>query len=285
MRSILVPLEDSESLSSVLETAYIVANHFSSYLEILHVRPMLTGIMATGMEGGFAATPHMEEAFEQEESERSRRAWDTFEAFRDTKHLPRSEAMAPADHPTVGWLEEVSPGTGVIGNRGRIFDLTIVGRPLRGRPAPSISTLEAALFESGHPILIAPPAPPPGFGKNIVIAWNGSNETARTVTFALPLLGKAENIHVLSIEEGMVTGPKSRDLVEYLLRRGIDASPIEVKSGDRSVGAAILEEATKLGADLLVKGAYTHSRLRQLIFGGPTSHILANAEIPVFMAH
>ncbi len=285
MRSILIPLEDSEALPSVLEAAYMVAQRFSSYIEILHVRPMLTGIMATGMEGGFAATPHMEEAFEQEESERSRRAWDTFEAFRGTKHLPRSEALAPTDHPTVGWLEEVSPGTGVIGSRGRMFDLTIVGRPIRGRPAPSLSTLEAALFESGHPVLIAPPTKPTNLGKNIVIAWNGSNETARTVTFALPLLKQAEQVHVLVIEEGMVPGPKSRDLVEYLQRHGIEASATETKSGDRAVGAAILAEAETLGADLLIKGAYTHSRLRQLIFGGATSYILANAEIPVFMAH
>lgn len=285
MRSILIPLEDSEALPSVLEAAYLVAQRFSSYIEVLHVRPMLTGIMATGMEGGFAATPHMEEAFEQEESERSRRAWDTFEAFRSNKNLPRSEALAPADHPTVGWLEEVSPGTGVIGSRGRIFDLTIVGRPIRGRPAPSISTLEAALFESGHPVLIAPPAPPVALGQNIVIAWNGSNESARTVTLALPLLSLADQVHVLTIEESMVPGPKGRDMVEYLLRHGIDASATEAKCGDRPVGAAILAEAKALGADLLIKGAYTHSRLRQLIFGGATSYILANAEIPVFMAH
>ncbi len=285
MRNILVPLEDSEALPAVLEAAYLVALRFSSYIEILHVRPMLTGIMAAGMEGGFAATPHMEEAFEQEENERSRRAWDTFEAFRSKKHLPRSETLAPTDHPTVGWLEEVSPGTGVIGNRGRIFDLTVVGRPLRGRPTPSIGTLEAALFESGHPVLIAPPTPPSQLGENITISWNGSPETARTVTFALPLLAGAKHVHVLAIEEGMVPGPRARDLVEYMLRRGIDASAVEAKCDDRSIGAAILDEATKLGTDLLIKGAFTHSRLRQLIFGGPTSHILANAEIPVFMAH
>jgi nucleotide-binding universal stress UspA family protein len=148
-----------------------------------------------------------------------------------------------------------------------------------------MTTLEAALFESGRPILIAPPRPPEALGKNIVIAWNGSTETARTIAFAMPFLAQAERVNVLTVEGGGVLGPTGTEVVRHLGRSGISATAAEVAPGERSVGEAILEEAAAEGADLLVKGAYTHSRLRQMIFGGATSHILDAADLPVFMAH
>ncbi len=90
---------------------------------------------------------------------------------------------------------------------------------------------------------------------------------------------------MLSVEDGMVPGPSGADIARYLHRNDIAAAARTVQRGERAVGAAILEESASLGADLLLKGAYTHSRLRQMIFGGATSHILANAQIPVIMAH
>ena len=79
----------------------------------------------------------------------------------------------------------------MLGSRGRIFDLVVVGRPLPDAVAPSMAALETALFETGRPLLIAPPTPPERLGENIVVAWNGSTETARTVAFAMPLLTSA----------------------------------------------------------------------------------------------
>ncbi len=118
-----------------------------------------------------------------------------------------------------------------------------------------------------------------------MVAWNGSTESARSVAFAMPFLANAREVHVLSVEGGSVSGPDARALEQHLVRHGIAATSSEVSPGDRSIGQAILEEADARGADLLVKGAYTHSRLRQMFFGGATSHILAEAEIPVLMAH
>jgi nucleotide-binding universal stress UspA family protein len=90
---------------------------------------------------------------------------------------------------------------------------------------------------------------------------------------------------VLSVEESMVPGPSGADIARYLHRNDIAAAAKTIRSGDRPAGGAVLDECRALGCDLLLKGAYTHSRLRQMIFGGATSHILAKAEIPVIMAH
>jgi nucleotide-binding universal stress UspA family protein len=148
-----------------------------------------------------------------------------------------------------------------------------------------MSALEAALFESGRPVLIAPPTPPDKLGDVVVVAWNGSTETARTIALAMPFLAQAETVLVLSVEDGMVPGPSGGEVAHGLMRNGIAAKTQQIRAGDRPVGAAILDHCREVGADLLLKGAYTHSRLRQMIFGGATSHILGAAELPVIMAH
>jgi nucleotide-binding universal stress UspA family protein len=148
-----------------------------------------------------------------------------------------------------------------------------------------MTMIETALFESGRPVLIAPPDPPRQIGDVVVIAWNGSTETARTVAFALPLLEQAERVVVLTVEGWMVPGPSGEQLAHYLRANGIAAEPLGVPAGRRNNGEMVLANAAALGCDLLVKGAYTQSRLRQMIFGGATAHILARAEMPVLMAH
>jgi nucleotide-binding universal stress UspA family protein len=101
----------------------------------------------------------------------------------------------------------------------------------------------------------------------------------------MPFLAQAEMVVVLSVEDGMVPGPSGGEIAQGLMRNGIAAKTQQIRAGERSTGAAILDQCQELGADLLLKGAYTHSRLRQMIFGGATSHILGAAELPVIMAH
>src|SRR5262249_31044727 len=148
-----------------------------------------------------------------------------------------------------------------------------------------MTTLEAALFESGRPVLIAPPSPRPQIGSNVLIAWNGSTEQARTTAFALPILKQAGRVVVLTVEGGAaVPGPTGEQLCRYLQLNGVPAKPLTVGLHGRLTGEAVLEHANALGCDLLIKGAYTQSRLRQFIFGGTTRYILNNAMLPVLMA-
>jgi nucleotide-binding universal stress UspA family protein len=101
----------------------------------------------------------------------------------------------------------------------------------------------------------------------------------------MPVLLKAREVVVLSLEGWGVDGPSGEELARCLERHRIKAEPVTWTTRSRSVGEAILDYASSVGSDLLIKGAYTQSRLRQMIFGGPTSHILAHANVPVFMAH
>jgi nucleotide-binding universal stress UspA family protein len=92
-------------------------------------------------------------------------------------------------------------------------------------------------------------------------------------------------VTVVTIEGAFVPGPSGADMARNLARNGIPVQAVDAKDGGRPPGEAMLAEAAASGADMMVKGAYTHSRLRQMIFGGATSQILAAAEMPVFMAH
>jgi nucleotide-binding universal stress UspA family protein len=187
--------------------------------------------------------------------------------------------------PVYGWCDRPLSGDSFAGSRGRVFDVTVVGRPGTTATSPHMSTLETALFESGRPILIAPPKAPERLGEIVTIAWNGSTETARAVAFAMPVLKRAGRVVVLVIEGVGVPGPSGEDVARYIQRHEVQCQTITVARGSRAAGAAMLEEAVAAGSDLLIKGAYTQSRLRQMIFGGATSHILSAAELPVFFAH
>ena len=178
----------------------------------------------------------------------------------------------------------VSPTS--VGEYGRVFDLVVVGRPGAASHEPHRSTLETALFESGRPLLIAPPEPAATIGTTIAIAWNGSSETARTIAFAMPAAGAGARRAGARGAGPAPAGPVRRaDRTRRCSATGSPPASSRCARGRARPGHALLAAAGDLGADPMIKGGYTQSRIRQMIFGGVTSDILAEATLPVFMAH
>jgi nucleotide-binding universal stress UspA family protein len=194
-----------------------------------------------------------------------------------------SDSEPGRDGPVAVWNGKTLVGNDAIGQFGRAFDLTCVSQPIGG--SGSIATTEAALFDSGGPILIAPREGSQELGGNIVVAWNGSDETARTLAFAMPLLEAASHVVILADKEGTRARPPGALIQRRLRLNGIEAELRLLPEGGVLTGERLLQEAAEVGGDLLVKGAYTQSRIRQIIFGGATKHVLAHAKLPVFMAH
>jgi nucleotide-binding universal stress UspA family protein len=285
MRGILVHVDEHQALPSVLTCALLAARRFDSQVDGLHARPGAPRIIPVAPEGAFIPASEIVEDLERADRDLDRQLRERFDGFMREHGVAAADSVLPGTEVTAAWRDEAVTGYEALGSLGRAYDLICVGRPLPGAAVPSMSALEAALFESGRPILIAPPTPPDRLGDVVVVAWNGSTETARTIATAMPFLVEAKEVVVLSVDNGMVPGPSGAEIVQGLMRNGIASRTHQVKGGDRAVGAAILEECKALGADLLLKGAYTHSRLRQMIFGGATSHILGAAELPVIMAH
>ena len=124
----------------------------------------------------------------------------------------------------------------------------------------------------------------PRFGLD-PFGWLAAAERIAGQRKADLLFPTQEQVTVLSVEGGTTPGPSGEMAALHLRRNGINATALTVKPGTRTTGEAILDQATSMGCDLLVKSAYTQSRLSQMIFGGATRHILANATLPVLMAH
>jgi nucleotide-binding universal stress UspA family protein len=285
MRGILVHVDEHRALQSVLTSALLVAKRFDAQVEGLHARPGAPRIIPVAPEGAFIPASEIVEDLERADRDLDRQLRERFDAFMREHGVPAVGSVLAGAEVAAAWRDDAAAGYEALGSIGRAYDLIVVGRPLPGAAVPSMSALEAALFESGRPILIAPPTPPDKIGEVVVVAWNGSTETARTIALAMPFLTQAETVVVLSVEDGMVPGPSGTEIALGLVRNGIAARTQQIRAGERSTGAAILEECAAQGADLLLKGAYTHSRLRQMIFGGATSHILGAAELPVVMAN
>lgn len=270
MYAILAPVTETGVPSVSAMLAHIAAHIEVAVVEGLHVRAEPSVMLAADETG--AATPALIRNLEDEEAARSQRVRAAFEASMGA--FPNAERR---------WAELRTADLD-IGAYARLYDFIALSRPTQASDSPSMGLIEAALFDSGRFLLVAPPTPPTSVGDHVVIAWNGGAETARSIACARPFLHNAKVVTVLEVDSGMTPGPEAEPLVQYLAATGVEATIVRAKAGSRSAGAAILAEAESLGCDLLVKGGYTRSRLRQTIFGGPTIHILQNAEMTVLMS-
>ncbi|HEX2136148.1 MAG TPA: universal stress protein [Microvirga sp.] len=278
MKTVLVPVEERPYTQFVLEAALMLAQSFESYLEGLALGPDIPNVYA--LDVPVVVTEILDEPSRREIARRSRAR---FETAMQAHGIP--ERFGEPTGLSFGWYGDDVLGDSFLGDYGRVFDVIVVGRPSTDEAGPRMATLEEALFASGRPVLVAPPqAFPTAMGRSVVIAWNGSTETARAVSLGMPLLRRAKQVVVLTVEGGTVPGPTGEQLARTLRINGVPAQAHHTPESG-SVGETILATAREVGADLLVKGAYTQSRLRQMIFGGATRHLLDHAPIPMLMAH
>jgi nucleotide-binding universal stress UspA family protein len=272
MKSILLPMDLSEQMPSALETAWLAASIFGSTIEGIALRPAFAEIMAADPIAAMSIP-----LADWNETEFCSSVRQTFDAYA-ARH-----PMDPNNGARFLWRGGSAIEDAALGSLARVYDLTVLSRP--GGRGARMSTLESALFDSGHPVLMAPPSSPKSFGQTVLIHWNASTEMSRAILMAMPILCKAKRVLLLTVEGNMVPGPTAREALGHLEAHGIVGTEKTVAAHGQRPGEVILAEARALGADLLIKGAYTQSRLRQIVFGGATRHILTAAELPVFLAY
>ena len=287
IKRILVPLMGRELHEGVLRTAIVAARRFEAHLEVLYVRMRPRDVLPYDMSGASRRMVHS--ALEAAERETEAEAGQVRERFENVcarwdMPLVGEGQAAPRQAPWAGWREESGRESELISVRGRVADLIVVGGPVPTSPPPA--GVEAALRETGRPVFLVPREPPRAVATHVAIGWNGTLEAARAVGFALPApLRSAAKVSVYTTEKRMEIRPNGDDLVEYLTAHGIEASVHLLDVRARSVGKAMMEDARSQGVDLLLIGAYSHTRVRDMVFGGVTHHVLANAEIPTLLAH
>ena len=212
------------------------------------------------------------------------RAEAMFEEARNSHGLAITEKASPGDAGSAALVRRVGREDELTAAKGRLADLIVASRPTEESGATLTMTINAALFETGRPVLIAPPKTLQTIGKKIAILWNGSAEASRAVAAAMPLITRCDRVIVMTLENDKTSSEVAPELATYFAWHGVSAETRTLPSR-LQVGEVLLEDCTVVGADMLVMGAYTHSRMRQLILGGVTKHVLANAQLPVLMAH
>jgi len=277
MKAILAVVGDGTA-EAVLETAILAARRFDSKITGLNALASEYAVVFGG-EMGFSISSEVDRTLEREGTERRTQARNLFTTVMRKHGIAASGAGVTAE-----WREEAGRQNAIVGALGRVYDLIVVEQPDKAASFAE-ATLEDALFESGRPVLMAPKTPTPTVGERVLVAWNGSTETARTIAAAMPFLKRAARVEVVSVASAFVPGPSGEELVRNFKAHGIDAVSRHIAVGNKPAGEVFLDEAQAMQADLLIKGAYTQSRLRQMIFGGATRHVILNANIPVLLAH
>ncbi len=287
-RRLLLPLTGTAAGESALSTALITARIWNAHLHCLHVRVDARDVAPLAGEGlSGAMIEEMMAATERESGERAARVRALFERFATgaggVALAESAEAALKHEGPTLSFTSVAGREEDIVAQQSRLYDLAVVPHPEADEDVSSSDALHAVLFDSGRPVLIAPRLAPETIGTRICIAWNGTAESAAAVAAALPWFHRAQAVRILYADEYQRRGPTAEGLQAYLRWHEITAEAALFKPQTREVGAGLLGAARDFGADLLVMGAYSHSRLRQLILGGVTRHVLENADIPVQM--
>jgi nucleotide-binding universal stress UspA family protein len=170
----------------------------------------------------------------------------------------------------------------------RRFDLSVVGQPEPDEPTLGRLFVEAALFESGRPVLIVPYIQTAGLKLDrIMVCWDGSRSAARAVGDAMPFLVQARAIELVTVsgEPAKSDELPAADMVGHLARHGAKAELKRIASTQIDIADSILSHAADASVDLLVMGGYGHSRMREFLLGGVTRGILASMTVPTVMSH
>lgn len=172
----------------------------------------------------------------------------------------------------------------------RHVDLSIVGQPPPTNGVDETMLVEAAFLETGRPALLVPyigarDMPP----RRILVAWDGGREAARAIGDALPFLRRADDVSLIVVDPAALGGrigeEPGADMARHLARHDVKVTVRAVATGGLAVGDVLLGEAADWAADLLVMGGFGHSRLRELVLGGVTRHLIEHMTVPVLLAH
>lgn len=286
IKNMLVPVGDIERDEGAIGTALTLTQEFGGHADCMFVTGDVSDVIPAGAMGLFESVQvQIKQEYDHGRDEKQKLARQRFDDMLEERNIDYREMALPAELPSASWEIATGLASEIVAMRGGAYDMVVVGRPVRDQTTVAELAAEAALFRTGRPVLIAPPKTPKSIGEAVVIGWNRSASSARSISAALPLLLMSRSVTIVTVTTGAKTGPSPQDMAKYLSWHEVQAEVVEIPPDHRLVGEVLLEEAERVSADLLVMGAYSHSRLRELILGGVTRYVLQNADLPVLMAH
>lgn len=271
IKNILVQLVPYVQEDALIELAAALANTHGAKLSGLCVMPV-------NQIPGFARAYVSDELLAQQRNESEAAVAKVKSAF-----LAAAEAQGVA----TDWLQVAGDPRAIAVRRSRCADLIMVTQTQPGRPSGNGYDLaEELVLTSGRPVLAVPYVGRyPTAGSLAMVAWNGTREATRAVHDALPILKMANKVIVFSVNPEASEQIAADEITEHLILHGVKAEVHHTVAPDLEVGDALLSSLADFGVDMLVMGAYGHSRLREFALGGATRHLLHHMTAPVLMSH
>jgi nucleotide-binding universal stress UspA family protein len=286
---ILAPLFGLESDQATLQAAHALARSVGGHVLALHAiadplktTPLMVDVGVAIAEVVAAAERHAEK--------RRTDANSSFDAWaKESGVVLNSQPARPATV-SAEFRAEKGQETELLARHGRLTDIIVIARPQAEQALDLVAiAVEDALFSAGRPVLLVPGNATAQhleqmLSGSVIISWNGTIEASRAVHAAIPLLQRRQRVRVVAVKEGPDAVQSASELVHYLAWHGVPASVGEASEAG-TVAERLLSATREIDAGLLVMGAYSHSRLRHLVLGGVTSHMIDAANIPVLMMH
>ena len=275
MRNILLPFEYIETLPHLVDCAVSLAKKYNSSVSGVAIHQRIDSFIAQEGSIVFDSVHH---------DENKEEAIKYKEKFMDQINTLKKSDSDLSDL-KYKWLSEELENQKYLGDLSRVYNVVIISRPYQELQSASLSSIQTILFDGGRPVMLIPMNKQIDIGKEVVISWNCTTESSRAVFAALPILKKANNVTILTVEKVITDGPSGEQVSELLASHGIDAKPVTISGDEKKIGDSILDFSKSVDADLIVKGAYTQSRLREIIFGGATRHLMLHSEIPIYLVN
>jgi nucleotide-binding universal stress UspA family protein len=286
---VLLPVSGIGADADIFATALSVGRLFDCHFVALHTRPDVRRDIASLAATDGAMTIGIDSMLQRMDADADKHEQAALASW---KSFCEQNNIAMADHPgthgmTAEWVGETGAAADYVAAHGRVADMVIVGR---GEEAwgPDYDVMEAALMETGKPVIIAPRvagAVTASPGDVVGIAWKDRREAAGAVRAALPFIDKAKQVLVFTVTEGENDDKSHLRLIRMLRWHNSNITVRALATGDAAPAAILCDAAEKSGCGLLVMGGYGHARLREAVFGGFTRAILADAPLPVLMVH
>jgi len=274
-KTLLIPVDGRERSARSLELGCRIANLFDSHVVGLFIQPPIQIPSAVRAEGAEKMLRDLQQKMNVQAAMEAKARFDS--------------AVMPALMQRAEWRTTEGTRAEAVALHARYADLVVINQTDPESP-DATHFGDAVLLSVGRPVLLVPyVGEQRSFGQNILVCWNTSREASRAVTDALPLLQRAANVTVLTVD-GHATRyghgeSAGADVALYLARHGVKTVASQTVSGSVDVGSVILSRAFDLSADLIVMGAYGHSRVREIVLGGATRTVLASMTVPVLMSH
>ena len=274
-RSLLVHYDAGRTAPQRLEYAINLARQFDAHVACLYALDMMPA-PSSGYEGRAAVIEAQKRAHAEMLAD-ARRSYE--------------ETLRRTGYEKVEWRDTQSDALAAVALHARYADLVVVGQQNEEWPSGVGKELERAVpLAAGRPVLLVPYAfQAKEQARRVLIAWNASREAARAVSDSLPLLRRASQVHVVTVNAKTSRGGHGEepgaDIGLFLTRHGVKVTVSRQDATDLDIGNLLLSRAFDLQADLIVSGAWGHSRLREMVLGGVTRTLFESMTVPVLVAH